>query len=143
MESENLESQESGTNYAEELVTEFKNKFGSHPVRVKRFALTQQDKIESETKKLLTSDEYSFSKEYATFYAHIYQFILSEGLFRAPLSVLIDDLQIYAKFFNKAIEPPFDELIDTVITYYIQSIQSTIINSVIRQLKRRINEQGD
>ncbi|OLS24083.1 MAG: hypothetical protein HeimC3_21740 [Candidatus Heimdallarchaeota archaeon LC_3] len=134
MESENQDSQIPDTNYAEELVNEFKNKFGSHPVRVKRFALTQQDKIETETKLILASDKYNFTREYATFYAHIYQFILSEGLFRAPLSVLIEDLQIYAKFFNKTIEPPFDELIDTVITYYIQSIQ--FLNDIYYELSK-------
>ena len=101
------------------LVNEFKNKFGSHQVRIEKFAITQKTEIDRLTEQIIKVR--SLEEDEAHFYAHIYQFVISEGLFSSPVLDFIEDLKTICQEFGYPIEKnPYDDIIENAVTPFIQ-----------------------
>ena len=119
--SNNSELINSNKSSGDNLVNEFKTKFGSQPVRIEKFAITQKAEIDRLTEQIIKMR--SLVEDEAHFYAHIYQFVISEGLFTSTVLDFIEDLTTICQEFGYPIEKnPYDEIIEKAVTPFIQAL---------------------
>lgn len=104
------------------LVEEYRQKFGSHPIRIERFRITQRGRITRESKKLIQDGQYN--EEEAQFYTLIHEFLVAEDLYPAPVEVFIEDFLTIATGMGYPVgSTAQEEVIEYVVTPYIKSLQ--------------------
>jgi hypothetical protein len=124
------------------IVDEYKSKFGSHPVRIERFKITQQSKI-SATAEYLTK---SGITERSEFYALIYEFLATEDLYHEKITVFMEDFGLICEEFGHPLDRSLeDEIIADVVTPYIQALkfQTDIFFDLSRWLIQKLGQGWD
>lgn len=127
------------------IVEEYKNKFGSHPVRIERFKITQQNRIK-QTASLILQTNGSLNQERAEFFSLIYEFLKTEDLYSEPVDIFLDDFNLISEEFGFSLEnSPQNDIIANVVTPYIQTLkfQTDIYFDLSRWLIQRLGQGWD
>ena len=127
------------------IVDEYKNKFGSHPVRIERFKITQQARI-SKTSATLRESHDILTQDRAEFYSLIYEFLGTEDLYHEKVDIFYNDFNLICREFGHEIHKSLeDEIISDVVTPYIQSLkfQTDIFFDLSRWLIQRLGQGWD
>ncbi|MHA2364955.1 MAG: hypothetical protein ACXAC7_13445, partial [Candidatus Hodarchaeales archaeon] len=125
---------------SESIVSEFKQKFASHRVRIERFRITQRGRISRVSRDLL---EKGYSEEDSFLYSLIYAYLVSEDLTNTSIDVFIEDFKLIAKEFGFPIgESTVDRIIEKVVTPFIQIMyfQKEINFELSKYLIQRISQ---
>lgn len=127
------------------IVEEYKNKFGSHPVRIERFKITQQNRI-AKTAATLIETHNNLNQDQAEFYALIYEFLVTEDLYREKIHVFYNDFNLICSEFGHEFHNTLQEdIIQLVVTPYIQALkfQTDIYFELSRWLIQRLGQGWD
>lgn len=127
------------------IVEEYKNKFGSHPVRIERFKITQQNRIK-QTADLFLQTNGSLTQERADFYSLIYEFLKTEDLYAEPVEIFLEDFNLISQEFGFSLdESKEDDIIVNVVTPYIQTLkfQTDVYFDLSRWLIQRLGQGWD
>ena len=127
------------------IVEEYKSRFGSHPVRIERFKITQQTRI-TKTASVLKEAYSDFNQERCEFLALIYEFLVTEDLYNESSLMFVDDFNLICHEFGYPLEHSLDnEVIQFVVTPYIQALkfQTDIFFDLSRWLIQRLGQGWD
>jgi len=139
-----LEETESKT--GDNIVSEFKERFGSHPIRIERFKITQKSKITETTNFLIQELAGGISLERADLISLIFEFLVSESLYDEDVLVFFEDFKLICHYFGFEFEvSPKEDVIEQVVTPYIQTLkfQTDIYFDLTRWLIQRIGQGWD
>lgn len=124
------------------IVDEYKNKFGSQPVKIERFKITQQSRITKTASKLIESDA-NLQQDRAEFFALIYEYLATEELYNEQVNIFMQDFSLICQEFGYPMDTSFeDEIIEHVVTPYIQTLkfQTDIYFDLSRWLIQRLGQ---
>ena len=127
------------------IVEEYKNKFGSHPVRIERFKITQQSRIKHTAEDIVKSND-SVSQERAEFFSLIYEFLKTEDLYSEPTEIFLEDFNLISQEFGYSLdESSENDIIANVVTPYIQALkfQTDVYFDLSRWLIQRLGQGWD
>lgn len=133
------------TKTGQTIVDEYKSKFGSHPVRIERFRITQQSRIEK-TASTFIEENSSIAQKQAEFFALIYEFLITEDLYAEPVSIFLQDFNLICNEFGYPFETNSEEtVIKHVVTPYIQALkfQTDVFFDLSRWLIQRLGQGWD
>lgn len=128
------------------LVSEFKERFGSHPIRIERFKITQSSKIAKTSSYLMQEIGADINQEKADLISLIFEFLVAEDLYHETVLVFIDDFRLISKYFGYEFDSSNEEiLIEKVVTPYLQNLkfQTDIYFDLSRWLIQRIGQGWD
>ena len=127
------------------IVDEYKNKFGSQPVKIERFKITQQGRI-TKTAETIRKIEPLIGREQSDFFSLIYEYLATEELYTEKVSVFMQDFTLICNEFGYPLDTSFeDEIIEHVVTPYIQGLkfQTDIYFDLSRWLIQRLGQGWD
>jgi hypothetical protein len=138
--------EETPSKSGDNIVSEFKQKFGSHPAKLERFQITQKTKIQETENYLIQELQGKISLDRAELVALIYEFLVSEDLIHEPVLVFLEDFKIICENFGFGFETSTkEELIEKVVTPYLQVLkfQTEIYFELSRWLIQRLGQGWD
>lgn len=127
------------------IVDEYKNKFGSQPVKIERFKITQRGRI-AKTAEAIRNIEPLISMERSDFFSLIYEYLATEELYTEKVGVFMQDFALICTEFGYPLDTSFeDEIIEHVVTPYIQALKfsTDIYFDLSRWLIQRLGQGWD